>query len=155
MFRCQFLCMCPYRRACDRERKQVDCAKQLVVRRVGNSSSPTLLDTTMSIKIHREVPRWRKCSTKANNLSNEFCSAAHELNYKEIKLVLRRFFDKVHVKCLLQKLVRDARDVEHKLSILNSLKATYVQLVAHKSKDNMPYRNALLKVVASNQVGPS
>jgi len=86
--------MCPYRRACDRERKQVDCAKQLVVRRVGNSSSPTLLDTTMSIKIHREVPRWRKCSTKANNLSNEFCSAAHELNDKEKNLSLGVFWTK-------------------------------------------------------------
>lgn len=53
-----------------------------------------------------------------------------------------RFLDKDHVKCLLLKLVRDAkdaRDVEHTLILFNSLKSIYVQLVAQKSKDNMPY----------------
>lgn len=133
VLRCHFLCMCPCRHAHDRERKQVDHANQLVIRCARKSSSPTLLDTTMSIEICREIPRWRKCSTIIDNISNELCSASHELSDKEKQLVLMRFLDKDHVKCLLLKLVRDAkdaRDVEHKLILFNNLKATYVQLVA-------------------------
>ncbi len=128
------MCTCPYRHARDQERKQVDHAKQLVVRRLGKSSSITLLVTTMSIKIRREVPRWRKCSTIVDNFSNELCSVAHELNDKEKQIVLRRFLDKAHVKCLLLELVRDARDVKHKLSLFYNLKAAYAQLVEIKGQ---------------------
>jgi len=110
--------MCPCRHAHDQEKNQIDRAKQLALRRVGKSSSPTLLDTTMFIEIHKEVPKWRKCSTIANNLNNELCSVAHELNDKEKQLVLKRFLDKDHVKCLLSKLVKDARDVEQKLNLV-------------------------------------
>jgi hypothetical protein len=50
------------------------------------------------------------------------------LNDKDKQLVLKRFLDKDHVKCLLPEFVRDVRDVrdvEHKLNLLNNLKATY------------------------------
>jgi hypothetical protein len=83
------------------------------------------LDIIVSIEICREVPRWRKSSTIVNNLSSELCYATHELNDKEKQLVLRRFLDKDHVKCLLPELVRNAKDVEHKLNLFNSLKVAY------------------------------
>ncbi len=94
MLRCHFLCKCPYKSARDQERKQVDHAKQLAVRKLGKSSSTTFLDTIVSIEIHREVLRRRKCSTIVDNFSNELCSVAHELNDKEKQIVLRRFLGK-------------------------------------------------------------
>jgi hypothetical protein len=82
------------------------------------------------LRFIREVPRWKKCSTMAYNLSNELCSDAHELNDKKKQLVLMRFLEKDHVKCLLLEFVKGVRDVEHKMTFFDSLKATYVQLVA-------------------------
>jgi hypothetical protein len=50
---------------------------------------------------------------------------------------------------------RHAREIEQKLSLLESMKDAYAQLVAQKKKDNLPYRNVLLIAVVSHQSGPS
>jgi hypothetical protein len=108
----------------------------------------------MSIENGRES-RWKKCIVFANNLYNELSSTAHCLSDEDKQNVLKRFLDKNEVKCLLLKHVKNSTDVEYKLSLLESLKVAYVQLVTHKSKENKSYKNVLLIVVVSNQGGPS
>ncbi len=49
----------------------------------------------MIIEICREIPRRKICSTTTDNLSNELCSVAHELNDKEKQLVLGGFWTKI------------------------------------------------------------
>ncbi len=67
--------------------------------------------------------------------------------------VLKRFLDKQFVRCLLPKFVKDLNEIECKLALLESLKAAYMQLKVHKSKENVSFRNALLIVVVSNNSG--
>jgi len=70
--------------------------------------------------------------------------------------VLRRFLDKQSMRCLLPKFAKDVRKTERKLALLEILKATYMQLKAHKSKENLSFRNALLTfIVSNNSGGPS
>jgi hypothetical protein len=52
---------------------------------------------------------------------------------------------------LFPKFVRQSRDIEKKLKFLESMKDAYAQLVTQKTKDHLPYKNALLTVVVSNQ----
>ncbi len=46
--------------------------------------------------------------------------------------MLRRFLNKQSVRCLLPKFISDARNIERKLALFESLKVTYMQLKAHK-----------------------
>jgi hypothetical protein len=70
--------------------------------------------------------------------------------------VLKRFLDKQSMKCLLPKSTNDAREIECKLDLLESFKTTYMQLKAHKSKENLSFRNAILiAIVLNNNGGPS
>jgi hypothetical protein len=50
--------------------------------------------------------------------------------------------------------VRHGRDTEKKLKLLESMKDAYAQLVTKKTKDNLPYKNALLTIMVSNQARP-
>jgi hypothetical protein len=143
----------PCSHAHDCERKKVEHANKCALK-AGTSTSQNHLDTTlMSTKNGRES-RWKKCTVVANNLYNELCSAAHCLIDEDKQNVLKRFLDKNEVKCLLPEHVRNAKDVEYKLSLLESLKVAYAQLVTHESKENISYKNVLL-IVVSNQGGPS
>jgi hypothetical protein len=54
-----------------------------------------------------------------------------------------------------QKFAKHARDIEQKLSLLESMKDVYAQLVVQKTKDNLPYKNVLLTAMVSRQRGPS
>jgi hypothetical protein len=67
--------------------------------------------------------------------------------------VLRTFLDKQFVKCLLPKFGRDVKETKCKLALLKSLKAAYMQLKVHKSKENLSFIYALLTVVVSNNSG--
>jgi len=78
----------------------------------------------MSTKNGRES-RWRKCTVVANNLYNELCSTAHYLTDEDKQNFLKRFLDKDEVKCLLLEHAKNARDVEYKLGLLESLQGTY------------------------------
>ncbi len=107
----------------DSERKKVERANKHALK-IGTSTSQNHLDTTlMSIENGRES-RWRKCTIVVNNLYNELCSIAHYLIDEDKQNVLKRFLDKDEVKCLLPKHAKNARDVEYKLGLLESLKAT-------------------------------
>jgi hypothetical protein len=66
-----------------------------------------------------------------------------------------KFLDKDNVQGLLPQFVKDASDIKHKLGLFENLKIAYAQLVAQKSKENLSYRNTLLTIVVSNEVGPS
>jgi hypothetical protein len=60
------------------------------------------------------------------------------------------------MKCLLPKSTSDAREIECKLDLLENFKTTYMQLKAHKSKENLSFRNAILiAIVSNNNGGPS
>jgi hypothetical protein len=48
--------------------------------------------------------------------------------------MFRRFLGKTFVSFLLPKFVRDARNIECKLALLESLKVAYMQLTTYKSK---------------------
>jgi hypothetical protein len=69
--------------------------------------------------------------------------------------MFRRFLGKTFVNFLLPEFVRDARYIECKLALLESLKVAYMQLTTYKSKESLPFKNALLTAIASNGVGPS
>jgi hypothetical protein len=77
------------------------------------------------------------------------------LTNEDKQSVLKRFLDNDEVKCLLLEHARNARDVEYKLSLHESLKVAYAQLVTYKSKENKSYRNAVLTTIVLNQGGPS
>jgi hypothetical protein len=62
--------------------------------------------------------------------------------------------DKESVQALLLEFVKHGKETEKKLKLLESMKDAYAQLVAQKAKDNLPYRNALLIVMMSNQTRP-
>jgi hypothetical protein len=142
-------CSCAH----DNERKKVEHANKHALK-AGTSTSQNHLDTTLMYVENGRESRWRKCTFVVNNLYNELCSTTHCLINEDKKNVLKRFLDKDEVKCLLPEHARNARDVEYKLGLLESLKAAYAQLVTQKSKENRSYKNALLTIVVSNQVGP-
>jgi hypothetical protein len=56
---------------------------------------------------------------------NELCSTAHYLTDEDKQNFLKRFLDKDEVKCLLLEHAKNARDVEYKLGLLESLQGTY------------------------------
>jgi hypothetical protein len=66
--------------------------------------------------------------------------------------MLKRFLNK-QMKCLVPEFTSDVREIECKLDLLESFKSTYMQLKAHKSKENLSFRNDILITIDSNNNG--
>jgi hypothetical protein len=96
----------------------------------------------------------RKYVWVADSLNKVLYDVAHNFNDEDSRHVFKRFLDKESVQALLLEFVKHGRKTEKKLKLLESMKDAYAQLVAQKAKDNLPYRNALLIVIMSNQIGP-
>ncbi len=47
----------------------------------------------------------------------------------------------------------NAREIEQKLGVLESLKVAYAHMKSQKSKESLPIQNSFLTTMASNQVG--
>jgi hypothetical protein len=84
------------------------------------------------------------------------CGDEYNFTKEDKQKMFRRFLDKQFMKCLLPNFTSDVREIERKLDLFESFKATYIQLKAHKSKENLSFKNAILiAIVSNNNGGPS
>lgn len=91
----------------------------------------------------------RKCITIMNRLNIELHIIEHNFNDEDRQNVLKRFLNKEDVKSMFFEFQQKTKNIEQKLTLFDNIKAAYAQLVAQKSRDNMPYKNAILSVVVS------
>jgi predicted DNA binding CopG/RHH family protein len=65
------------------------------------------------------------------------------------KISSRGFLNKEDVKNMFLEFQQKTKDIERKLTLFDNIKTTYAQLVAQKSTNKMPHKNAILNVVVS------
>jgi hypothetical protein len=99
--------------------------------------------------------QWRKYYVVADNFHELLFNPTHNFTNEDNQHALRKFLNKNNVQGLLPQFVKDVNDIKRKLCLLRNLKIAYAQLVAQKSKENLSYKNTLLIIVVSNEVGPS
>jgi len=148
------------RKKVERHKKKVECERKKA--KCENQCHSMLESLDMVDFVCDEVPTFNSIVTlqrKYNFVVDNFHDILFKTMYKfaneDRQHVLIKFLDNDDVQGLLLDFTKGIVNIECKLAFLENLKTMYVQFVTQKSKENLPYTNAFLTAVVSNEVGPS
>jgi hypothetical protein len=96
----------------------------------------------------------RKYNFVIDNFHDILFKTTYKFTNEDRQHVLRRFLDNEDIQGLLPNFTKGIANTKSKLALLENLKTMYAQLVAQKPKENLPYKNALLTTMVSNEAGP-